>query len=95
MKEVLDSQPQMSFLRCFLEKVWANFEGPLTESEAEEKLAGLVRYTDQKSDHGYTKSVEFLKEHFTCAYLGYRKTLKQRLVCAFSVAGSGITMISV
>jgi hypothetical protein len=64
MKEVLDSQPQMSFLRGFLEKVWAIFEGPLTESEAEEKLAELVRYADQKSDDGYTKSIAFLKEHF-------------------------------
>jgi hypothetical protein len=64
MKEVLTSQPQMSFLRCFLEKVWAIFEGPLTESEAEEKLAELVRFAERKSDDGYTKSIAFLKEHF-------------------------------
>ena len=38
-KEVLTSQPQMSFLHCFQEKVWTIFEGPLMESETGEKLA--------------------------------------------------------
>jgi transposase-like protein len=64
MNEVLISQPEMSFLRGFLEKVWAIFEGPLTESEAEEKLAELTRYAARKTDDGYTKSIAFLKEHF-------------------------------
>lgn len=64
MIDVLTSQPEMSFLRGFLEKVRAIFEGPLTESEAEEKLAELTRYTARKTDDGYTKSIAFLKEHF-------------------------------
>ena len=54
----------MFFTSCFLYKVRAIFKGSLTESEAEEKLSELVRFTARKSDAGHTKSIAFLKEHF-------------------------------
>lgn len=38
MQEVLQTQPEVCFLRGFLKKVWAIFEGPTTELEAQLKL---------------------------------------------------------
>src|SRR5215813_329563 len=35
MQEVLQTQPEVSFLRGFLKKVWAIFDGPTTELEAQ------------------------------------------------------------
>jgi hypothetical protein len=64
MQEVLQTQPEMSFLRGFLLKVWAIFEGPTTEAEANAKLAELKQYAAHHEDDGYTKSISFLDEHF-------------------------------
>lgn len=64
MPEVLRTQPEMSYLRGFLCKVWAIFEGPTTEAEAQEKLAELKQYAAYKVDNGYTKTISFLEEHF-------------------------------
>jgi hypothetical protein len=64
MREVLQTQPEMSFLRGFLHKVWAIFEGPTTEEQAQAKLAELKRYVAYKAEGGYTKSIAFLDEHF-------------------------------
>jgi hypothetical protein len=64
MQEVLRTQPEMSYLRGFLCKVWDIFEGPTTEAEAEEKLAALKEYAAYKADNGYTKAISFLEEHF-------------------------------
>jgi hypothetical protein len=64
MQEVLNTQPEMSFLRCFLKKVWAIFEGPTTEMEAQVKLAELKQYVAHQENNGYTKSIAFLEEHF-------------------------------
>jgi hypothetical protein len=64
MQEVLQTQPEMSFLRGFLLKVWAVFEGPTTEAEAQAKLAELKKYAAHHEDDGYTKSISFLDEHF-------------------------------
>lgn len=64
MQEVLQTQPEMSFLRGFLLKVWAIFEGPTTEAEAQEKLAELKEYAAHHEKDGYTKSIAFLDEHF-------------------------------
>lgn len=64
MQEVLETQPEMSFLRGFLLKVWAVFEGPTTEAQAQAKLAELKEYAAHHEDDGYTKSISFLEEHF-------------------------------
>jgi hypothetical protein len=64
MQEVLRTQPEMSYLRGFLCKVWDIFEGPTTEAEAQEKLAALKEYAAYKADNGYTKAISFLEEHF-------------------------------
>lgn len=64
MREVLQTQPEMSFLRGFLHKVWAIFDGPATEAEAQAKLAELKQYAAYKENDGYTKSISFLDEHF-------------------------------
>ena len=63
LREVLQTQPEMSFLRGFLHKVWAIFDGPTTEAEAEAKLAELKQYAAYKKDDGYTKSITFLDGH--------------------------------
>ena len=64
MREVLRTQPEMSFLRGFLHKVWAIFEGPTTEAEAQAKLAELKRYVAHQENNGYTKSITFLDDNF-------------------------------
>jgi hypothetical protein len=64
MQGVLQTQPEMSFLRGFLDKVWAIFEGPTTEAQAIAKLAELKEYAAFNEDDGYTKSLSFLEEHF-------------------------------
>ena len=64
MQEVLQTQPEVSFLRGFLLKVWSIFEGPTTEAEAQTKLAELKEYVAHHEKDGYTKSVSFLDEHF-------------------------------
>jgi hypothetical protein len=64
MQEVLRTQPEMSFLRGFLHKVWAIFEGPTTEAEAQAKLAELKRYVAHHENDGYTKSISFLDDNF-------------------------------
>lgn len=64
MQEVLRTQPEMSFLRGFLDKVWAIFEGPTTEAEAQAKLAELKQYAAHHEKDGYTKSIAFLDDHF-------------------------------
>lgn len=64
MQEVLRTQPEMSFLRGFLHKVWAIFEGPTTEVEAQAKLAELKQYAAHHEKDGYTKSISFLDDNF-------------------------------
>jgi hypothetical protein len=64
MQEVLQTESEMSFLRGFLRKVWAIFEGPTTEAEAQEKLAELKRYAAHHENDGYTKSISFLEDNF-------------------------------
>jgi Transposase len=64
MQEVLRTQPEMSYLRGFLDKVWAIFEGPTSEAEAQAKLAELKQYTAHHSQDGYTKSISFLDDNF-------------------------------
>jgi hypothetical protein len=64
LQEVLAQQPEMSYLRGFLQRVWAIFDGPTTEAEAQEKLAELKKYAAYQADNGYTKSISFLEEHF-------------------------------
>jgi hypothetical protein len=64
MQAVLQTQPEMSFLRGFLHKVRAIFEGPTTEAEAQAKLAELKQYAAYKEDAGYRKSIAFLDAHF-------------------------------
>lgn len=63
-QEVLRTQPEMSFLRGFLHKVWAIFEGPTTEAEAQAKLAELKKYVAHHEKDGYTKSLAFLEDNF-------------------------------
>jgi hypothetical protein len=64
MQEVLNTQSEMSFLRGFLNKVWAIFEGATTEVQAQIKLAELKQYAAHQENNGYTKSISFLEEHF-------------------------------
>ncbi len=64
MQEVLTQQPEMSYLRGFLCKVWDIFDGPTTATEAQEKLDELKKYAAYKTDNGYTKAISFLEEHF-------------------------------
>ena len=64
MQAVLQTQPEMSFLRNFLLKVWDIFEGPTTEADAQAQLAELKEYVRHHDKDGYTKSVSFLDEHF-------------------------------
>lgn len=64
MREVLEMQPEISFLRGFLHRVWAIFDGPVTEEQAQAKLAELKRYAAHKAAGGYRKSIAFLDEHF-------------------------------
>jgi hypothetical protein len=63
-QEVLQTQPEMSFLRGFLHKVWAIFEGTTTEAEAQAKLAELKQYAAYHENDGYTKSISFLADNF-------------------------------
>jgi Transposase len=63
-QEVLRTQPEMSFLRGFLHKVWAIFEGATTEAEAQAKLAELKQYAAHHENDGYTKSIAFLDDNF-------------------------------
>jgi hypothetical protein len=44
MQKVLNTQPEVRFLGGFLKKVWAIFDGPTTEVEAELKLLELRQY---------------------------------------------------
>lgn len=64
MQEVLQTQPEMSFLRGFLHKVWAIFEGTTTEAEAQAKLDELKQYVAHHEKDGYTKSITFLEDNF-------------------------------
>ncbi len=64
MQEVLQTQSEMSFLRRFLHKVWAIFEGLTTEAEAQEKLAELKLYAAHHENDGYRKSITFLEDNF-------------------------------
>ena len=64
MQQVLNTQPEMSFLRGFLQKVWAIFEGPVTETEAQAQLAALKQYAAHHENDGYTKAIAFLEENF-------------------------------
>ena len=64
MQEVLQTQPEVSFLRGFLKKVWAIFDGPTTELEAQLKLMELKQYAQCHENDGYTKSITFLEENF-------------------------------
>ena len=64
MLRVLRTQPEMSFLRGFLNRVWAIFEGPTTEAQALVKLAQLKRYAEFHDKDGYSKSLSFLEQHF-------------------------------
>ena len=64
MQQVPNTQPEMSFLRSFLPQVWAIFEGPTTEAEAQAKLAELKQTVAYHERDGYTKAVAFLDEHF-------------------------------
>jgi hypothetical protein len=64
MQAVLTQQPEISYLRGFLQKVRGIFEGPITEAKAQEKLAELKKYAAYQTDKGYTKSISFLAEHF-------------------------------
>ena len=60
MQALLDTQPEVNFIRRFLHQVWAIFEGPQTEAEAYAKFAELkesVAYQDSAS--GFTKAVNF------------------------------------
>lgn len=61
---VLRTQPELAFLRGFLHKVWAIFEGPTTEAEAQAKLAELKQCAAYNENDGYTKSIAFLEEDF-------------------------------
>lgn len=64
MQEVLQTQPEVSFLRGFLKKVWAIFDGPTTELEAQLRLIELKQYAQFHENDGYTKSITFLEENF-------------------------------
>lgn len=64
MQEVVSTQSEMSFLRGFLHKVWAIFEGPTTEAEAQAKLSELKQYAAHHENDGYTKSIVFLENNF-------------------------------
>jgi len=64
MQEVLQTQPEVSFLRGFLKKVWAIFDGPTTELEAQLKLMELKQYAQCHENDGYTKSIRCLEENF-------------------------------
>jgi transposase-like protein len=64
MQKVLNIQPEVAFLRGFLNKVWAIFNGPTTELEAQLKLLELKQYAQFHEDDGYSKSITFLEENF-------------------------------
>jgi transposase-like protein len=64
MQKVLNTQPEVAFLRGFLNKVWAIFNGPTTELEAQLKLLELKQYAQFHEDDGYSKSITFLEENF-------------------------------
>ncbi len=64
MQQVLQTQPEVSFLRGFLQKVWAIFDGPTTELEAQLKLLELKQYAQFHENDGSTKSISFLEENF-------------------------------
>ncbi|MCW5967171.1 MAG: transposase [Blastocatellales bacterium] len=64
MREVLSTQPEVSFMRGFLLKVWAIFEDSTTEADAQERLADLKRYALHHEKDGYSKSISFLDQHF-------------------------------
>lgn len=64
MLRVLRTQPEMNFLRGFLQRVWAIFDGPTTEAQALVKLAQLKRYAEFHDKDGYGKSISFLDQHF-------------------------------
>ena len=64
LQAVLQTQPEMSFLRNFLHQVWSIFEDATTEAEAAAELAKLKEYVKYHEQDGYTKSVSFLDKHF-------------------------------
>jgi hypothetical protein len=64
MQEVLRTQPEMSFLRGFLHKVWAIFEVLTTGAETQARLAELKQYVAHHENDGYTKSISFLDDNF-------------------------------
>jgi transposase-like protein len=64
MEKVLNTQPEVCFLRGFLNKVWSIFNGPTTELEAQLKLMELKQYAQFHEDDGYSKSITFLEENF-------------------------------
>ena len=64
LQAVLQTQPEMSFLRNFLHQVWSIFEDATTEAEAAAELAKLKEYVKYHEKDGYTKSVSFLDKHF-------------------------------
>jgi transposase-like protein len=64
MQKVLNTQPEVRFLRGFLNKVWAIFNGPTTEVEAQLRLMELKQYAQFHEDDGYSKSITFLEENF-------------------------------
>lgn len=51
-------------MRGFLEKVWAIFNGPTTELEAQLRLLELKQYAQFHENDGYRKSITFLEENF-------------------------------
>ncbi len=97
MQEVLRSQPEMSFLRGFLHKVWAIFEGPAIEAEAQAKLAELKQYVAHHEKDGYTKSIAFLDDNFKnmTTFLrvpGVQRNSLASQACGCCAAWSAITM---
>lgn len=64
MQQVLQTQPEVSYLRGFLQKVWAIFNGPTTELEAQLRLLELKQYAQFHENDGYRKSITFLEENF-------------------------------
>ena len=64
LQAVLQTQPEMSFLRTFLHQVWSIFEDATTEAAAAAELAKLKEYVKYHEKDGYTQSVSFLDKHF-------------------------------
>jgi hypothetical protein len=63
--EIMSADIELSFMRNFLQKVWSIFEGATTEQQARKKLEELKKYAGQtKKESGFSKSINFLEEHF-------------------------------